>query len=86
MEVRDSVGRFHYETFGELVARRKEFGEIGFFQIGAFPEGRNEGRRRLTVHTGVVGNEVLGVIRRIGVDVHVVHVQLDHRAAGERDA
>ncbi len=86
MEVRDAVGRFHDEALRELVPGGEEFAEVRLLQFRPLAGGGYEGRCGLAVHAGVIGNEELGVIGGHGGDIHVVHVQLLHRAARERDA
>ena len=87
VQVRDAVGRLHLEAFREFIPGCQELGEIGLFQGGALAAGcADEAYGGLAVHTGIIGYQVLAVIRASSQHVHVVHVQLHHGSAGKRYA
>ena len=86
VEVGDTVGGLHLESFRELVAGLEQQAEVGGLQIGdPLARRREQGHGRCPVHSRIVGHKELGVVARRREHVHVVHVQLLESAARERN-
>ena len=86
VEVGDAVGGLDLEALRHLVARCVEQAEVSLLEQRALAVAPEQPRLRGVVHARAVAHGPAAVVARNGVHVHVVHVQLLDRAAGEAHA
>ena len=76
VEIGYTICRLDLEPLRELVTRSEKKREVSLAEVAHFLSGRIEKRRsRFVVHAGIIGNEILAVVRGYRVNVHVRNVE-----------